>query len=348
MRRCPKNIVVIRFSAMGDVVMVNPILKKIREQYPDVHITMVTSPQFVPFFEDIDGVSVFSADLKHNYKGKRGIFKLFLDIRKLHRVDAIIDLHDVIRTKILRALFKLMFRKVYVIEKGRSEKKMLCGVKNKLFAPLRRTIDRYYDCFQKAGIVVDRVYDIKNEPKHLPIAASKFLGKKECIWLGIAPFAQHKGKVYPINLMEQVIEKLSMHSNLKIMLFGGGKEERFITENLAEKYPQCVSIIGKLNLKEELALISNLDCMVSMDSSSAHMAGISGVKVLTIWGATHPYAGFVTYGQSESDAISVDLDCRPCSVFGNKPCYKESYECMYSIAPSMVIEKIESVLNLKS
>lgn len=348
MKLSPKNIVVIRFSAMGDVAMVNPILIKIREQYPDVHITMVTSPQFAPFFEDIDGVSVFSADLKNNYKGKRGIFKLFLDIKKLHRVDAIVDLHDVIRTKILRALFRLTLRKVYVIEKGRDEKKLLCAAKNKFFVPLQRTIDRYYDAFQRAGIVLDRIYEIKNKKIELPKAASKLLGEKDSVWLAIAPFAQHKGKIYPINLMEQVIEKLSTHSNLKILLFGGGKEERFITENLAEKYPQCISVIGKLTLKEELALISNLDCMVSMDSSSAHMAGINGVKVLTIWGATHPYAGFLTYGQSEKDAISVDLECRPCSVFGNKPCYKDSYECMYSIAPMVIVEKIESVLNLKS
>ncbi|MEG1635048.1 MAG: glycosyltransferase family 9 protein [Rikenellaceae bacterium] len=346
MKRRPKNIVVIRLSAMGDVVMISPIIAKILEQYPDVNITMVTSPQFVPFFQDIEGVSVFSVDLRNDYKGKRGIFRLFLDIKRLHRVDAIIDLHDVIRTKILRALFRLTMKKVYVIEKGRSDKKQLCLQKNKVFRPLRRTIDRYYDCFQKAGFIVDRIYKIKNDPKPMSTTASKLLGKKESVWLGIAQFAQHKGKVYPINLMEQVIEKLSTHNNLKIMLFGGGKEERFITENLAEKYPQCVSIIGKLSLREELALISNLDCMVSMDSSSAHMAGINGVKVITIWGATHPYAGFLTYGQNEEDVISVNLECRPCSVFGNKPCYKESYECMYSISPAMVIEKIENVLSL--
>jgi ADP-heptose:LPS heptosyltransferase len=87
--------------------------------------------------------------------------------------------------------------------------------------------------------------------------------------------------------------------------------------------------------------MSHLDLMLSMDSANMHLASLTGVPVISIWGATHPYAGFMGYGQNPDNAIQTSLPCRPCSIYGNKPCMSKDYACLNDIRPETVLEKIQ-------
>jgi ADP-heptose:LPS heptosyltransferase len=77
-----------------------------------------------------------------------------------------------------------------------------------------------------------------------------------------------------------------------------------------------------------------------------HLASLLGTTVVSVWGATHPYAGFTGWRQSPENIVQIDKPCRPCSVYGNKKCYRDDapYACMKEISPSMIIEKIMSVV----
>ena len=165
-------------------------------------------------------------------------------------------------------------------------------------------------------------------------------------WIGIAPFAQHQGKMYPLDLIEKVIDKLSASNNYKIMLFGGGAHEIKALNALEKRFENTISVAGKLKFKEELALISNLDGMLSMDSANGHLSAMQGVKTLTIWGVTHPFAGFVPFNQPQNHQILPNLEQYPnlpCSIYGNKIC--EGYEdVMRSINPQMVVDKIVAII----
>ena len=90
--------------------------------------------------------------------------------------------------------------------------------------------------------------------------------------------------------------------------------------------------------------MSHLDVMVSMDSANMHMASLVNIPVVSIWGATHPLAGFMGYHQSLDNAVQTDMDCRPCSIYGQKPCQFGDYRCMMAITPQMIVEKIANVL----
>ncbi len=94
--------------------------------------------------------------------------------------------------------------------------------------------------------------------------------------------------------------------------------------------------------------MSHLDVMISMDSANMHLASLTGTPVVSIWGATHPYAGFVGWAQKPSNILQVDLPCRPCSIYGNKPCARGDMECMHRISPESVVAKVEEVLAGKS
>jgi len=108
---------------------------------------------------------------------------------------------------------------------------------------------------------------------------------------------------------------------------------------------QCCQV-GKIvsSLKEELILMSHLDVMLSMDSANMHLASLTATPVVSVWGATHPCAGFMGWRQPEENAIQATLDCRPCSIYGQKTCRRGDYACLNMIKPETIAERIDQIL----
>ena len=337
------HILVIRLSAMGDVAMTVPVLRAFSLQYPNVKITVVSRPFFKPFFDDIENITFFPIDLKERHKGFLGLLRLFSDLRKLN-IDAVADLHNVLRSKIIRILFALNGKKVAATDKGRQEKKALTKLTIKAISPTKTMFDRHCETFEKLGFQINLYNPTFPKKAILSEEIINITGKKEENWIGIAPFAQYESKVYPIDLMQQVIDDLAKNASNKILLFGGGNEEIKKLNQLKNNHKNVIVLAGKTNLKEELAIISNLNVMLSMDSGNAHIAAMLGVKVITLWGATHPFAGFQPFHQPDDFCLTSDrkqYPFLPTSVYGNKKV--AGYEnAMRTILPSQVIEKINS------
>lgn len=340
-----KHLLVIRLSALGDVAMTVPVLRTLLDQHPDLSVTLLTRKFFAPMFDEIPRLSVYEADVKGKHKGMKGLYKLSKELQAL-QIHAVADLHNVLRSKILKLFFRAGGLKVVQIDKGRAEKKALTREKNKVFEPLKTTHERYADVFRKLGYdlhLSDHVFPAKKQrtPKIMEV-----IGTDTNKWVGVAPFAAFQGKMYPFDLMEKVIEKLSVRGDCKIILFGGGNQEREILESLEPKYANVISVVGKLSFEEELSLISNLDVMVSMDSGNAHLAAMYGVQTITLWGVTHPFAGFYPFGQPEENALLSDREqypLIPTSVYGNK--VPRGYEdVMRSVKPAQVVQKIKDAL----
>lgn len=339
------HILVIRLSAMGDVAMTVPVLRAFSLQYPNVKITVVSRPFFKPFFDDIENITFFPIDLKERHKGFLGLLRLFSDLRKLN-IDAVADLHNVLRSKIIRTLFALNGKNVAATDKGRQDKKALTKLAIKTISPTKTMFDRHCETFEKLGFQINLNNLTFPEKAILSDEIINITGKKEENWIGIAPFAQYDSKVYPIDLMQQVIDDLAKNTSNKILLFGGGNEEIKKLNQLKSKYENVLVLAGKTNLKEELAIISNLNVMLSMDSGNAHIAAMLGVKVITLWGATHPFAGFQPFHQPDDFCLTSDrkqFPFLPTSVYGNKKI--TGYEnAMRTILPNTIIDKIEKEL----
>ena len=341
-----KHIAVIRLSAMGDVAMTVPVIRAFVAQNTEVKLTIVSRPFFQPFFHGIENVNFFAVDVKGRHKGFFGLMKLYSDLKKLN-VDAVADLHNVLRSQVVRSLFALSRNKVAFTDKGRAEKKALTRSKNKIFQPVKSMVDRHVDTFKKLGFDVDLSNPKFPEKAKLSNEILQLTGEKlQDKWIGIAPFAQYESKVYPMDLMQQVIDDLASKSNIKIFLFGGGKKEIEVLNSLTKGKANVINVAGKLNLQQELQLISNLDVMLSMDSGNAHIAAMLGRKVVTLWGATHPFTGFKPFNQPMENCLTADREqypLLPTSVYGNKKV--EGYEnTMRTISPEKVVEKINSNL----
>jgi len=338
-----KHILVLRFSAMGDVAMTVPVVKAVLSQNPDATITFVSRPEFEDFFAGIPRLTFYPADLKGKFKGFPGIVRLFRELKKHSKYHALGDLHDTLRSKILRRLFRLSGLTYAFIDKGRDEKKLLTRYPDKVFKPLKSTFERYADVFRKLELQITLDNQLIINPKALPSVVSAITGQKTNTWIGVAPFAKHKGKIYPLEHTEQVLELLSK-KNTHVFLFGGSALEEEICLAWEQKFTNVTSLVRKITMEQELALISNLDVMMSMDSAGMHLASLEGVPVVSVWGATHHYAGFLGYGQSEGNIVADDIECRPCSIYGNKPCFRKDYACLYNIAPETIAGKIAAFI----
>jgi ADP-heptose:LPS heptosyltransferase len=340
----PGHLLIIRLSALGDVAMSVPVIKVLTENYPKLRITLISRPQYKPLFDDIPNLSFLAAEVYGKHKGL-GLLRLAKEARS-KGVVAVADLHNVIRSKIITRYFKLHNLKVAAIDKGRPEKKALTRKQNKVFKQLRSTHQRYADVFSELGFSIDLEQFNRSPRKEINQKLQNIVGGSTQKWVGIAPFAAFKSKMYPLESMEKVIQKLDDSGKFRILLFGGGSHENKILSALEKKYASTVNIAGRLTFREELDLISNLDIMLSMDSANGHMAALFGIPVITLWGVTHPFAGFKPIHQPEDNQLLANLKefpLIPTSVYGNK--YPKGYEnAIGSISPESISNKIIELL----
>lgn len=322
-----KRILAYRFSAFGDVAMLVPVFREFLEQYPNVEIVMLSRKNFQDLFSGIPRLHFKGIDLK-NYQGIFGLKKLSDSIYQEFQPNVVGDFHNVLRSQILNFFFRLKGLKIHQLDKGRKEKKGLVKINNLHKIQLKPSTERYADIFRKMGY-----------PLELSHQLNPLIENKEGI--GFAPFAQHFGKVLPLKKSFELVKEIAQ--TRKVYFFGGGKIEIEILSQWEKEIPNTKSLAGKLSLKEELERIAQLEAMISMDSANMHLASLVGTRCISIWGATHPFAGFLGYGQSYEDVIQVeDLTCRPCSIFGNKKCYREDWACLNEIDIKKILLRIES------
>ena len=345
-----EHLLVIRFSALGDVAMTVPVVYALAQQYPDVRITVLSRNFARPLFDDLlPNINFMEADLKREYHGITGLNSLY---RRLlaKQFTAIADLHSVLRSSYLRMRFNLDHYKVAHIDKHRKDRRRITSSSNKQLIQLPTSFQNYADVFARLGYPVNVQFrsifsEDGGDMNLLPESLPRPTVGQPCI--GIAPFAAHEGKIYPVRLMEQVVEQLlAKHPDTRIYLFGKGQREDETFPKWCAAHPQCVYVSQHLNnLRDELILMSHLQVMVSMDSANMHLASLVATPVVSVWGATPPFTGFMGWNQSPENAIQIPLECRPCSIYGQKPCLRGDYACMRNIAPEQIVNRVELILN---
>jgi|SRR5690625_4086788 len=322
------RILVLRFSAFGDVAMTIPVIREFVQQNPKVEIIYVSREKFKDLFDDIPNFTFYPADLDGKHKGILGLYRLSKELKSLG-ITEVADLHNVLRTKIIRKF--LSHPKTAMLDKARNERKALVRKENKVRKQLKPMVERYADVFRELGF--------KFELKHqLPESS---IVKENAI--GIAPFAMYEGKMYALDKMLTVALNIA-EKGVKVYLFGGKKESE-ILESWEKLNPNIQSIAGKYDLKTELEIIRKIKLMVSMDSANMHLASLVGTRVISIWGNTHPFMGFLGYGQSWDDVIQDEsMEFRPTSVFGKEPKNAEKIDYFQNISSDSVVDKIVMAL----
>lgn len=345
-----RTVLISRFSALGDVAMTIPVIYSACRCYPDVRFVMVTRPQMTAMFVNAPAnLTLAGADVNKDYAGIGGIRRLCAELVEKYSPDVYVDLHNVLRTRLMSAFLRLAGIPTARLFKARAHRRALTRSRNKVMLPLISQRARYSEAFFKAGLPITDCFDglyhghgTADPGLFAAITAPKPPGER---WIGIAPFAAHNGKIYPPELMEKVIAMLQERADsglpLRIFLFGGGADEVRRLTAWADRFPAARSLAGlKAGFSAELALINHLDVMLSMDSANMHLAAIAGAPTVSVWGATHPYCGFEGWRQTDDGTIQLPLSCRPCSVFGDKPCRNGDLLCLRGIKPDVIFNKL--------
>lgn len=348
-RRGLKNVLIARFSAITDVVLTIPVVYSACRSYPDVNFYLITRKSMTSIFINAPkNLKLIGVDIKNEYKGIGGMRRLRNEMRRDYNIDAFVDLQGDSRSRILRFGCHLHNILTSCINEGQGSQRKLIRPNNKIMLPLTSMRARYREAFFRLGLPVQEHFEGiygKNKADSKIFADITAPKGKDEIWIGIAPFAKHRGKVYPLELMEKVIADLSQITHAKIFLFGGGDDEQKTLSEWENRYERVVSFSDKYRgFPIEMALMSHLDVMLSMDSANMHLASLVGTTVVSIWGATHPYCGFKGWRQLETNTIQLPMTCRPCSMFGDKPCRKGDYHCLAGIPSQFVIDKVRSLI----
>lgn len=332
------TILISRLSALGDVAISVPIIQQLHLLNPSAKIVFVTKRNNCQLFENLNFVEVFVPDFNATHKGIFGIFRLFIELNKKYSPDVYIDLHNVIRTQLLRLFFSLTGINTYNIDKGKIEKRKLIKRKNKNLKPLKTTYQRYIDVFIKANFQIST----KSIPDY-PIIKSQKVDNliKDNSFIVFAPFAAHSNKIYPVDKSYQLANLLS--KKFIIYILGSGEREKQIVEKWQNQ--RIISLIGKFKLQEEIYLMSRSKAVLTMDSANMHLAALTKTTIFSLWGPTHPYLGFIPFNRNNLVIVQKELFCRPCSVYGNKKCYIKTIECM-NIEPQQISNIIFSTLKI--
>lgn len=327
---------------MGDVAISAPLVKEYARQNPDAEFFMLSQPRYEAMFAGVENLTFLPFNTKHSAPdycgGALSVMRRARQIIKQYSITQVADIHDVLRTKLMRLglIDKIIGKRVKcrVIDKHRPERARLIRAKNKILSPITPSQRCMEEVFIKLGF-----RDLRFA-LHTDFIAPKPLASGGVHKIGIAPFAGHKGKEWPIEYMEEVVKRLSEDNHNRIYLYGGGSREIAIMEKWAAQYPLTELVAGKKTLQEELNSMAELNVMISMDSANMHLASLVGVPVISLWGATHPFAGYNGWRQNPLNAVQVDLPCRPCSIFGAKPCTRGDYACLTQLTPDMVLQKL--------
>ena len=379
------SLLIIRLSALGDVAMLVPVVKALASQHSDIKITVLSVRFLQPLFEGIaDNVHFIAFDKKGEHKGFAGLNRLFRQLQAEHFTH-IADCHDVLRTKYLRLRFRLQLSALFgkmpriaSIDKHREGKRALTRDENKQLVQQPTSFENYAETIDKVlGTEINAECRMQNDfpTNNNAQPNSAFSIQHSALKIGIAPFAAHPGKIYPLEKMQEVVRQL-LARGCRIYLFGAGDKEMAVfrkwqsefkriqnsefriqndspTNNNAQPNYQLSIVNCQLNIAadvlkaegrkgigEEVKLMGELDVMLTMDSGNQHLAALSGTRVVSVWGATHPLAGFRAWRQSEEDCVQLDMPCRPCSIYGNKPCKHGDYPCLKNISPEEIVNKI--------
>ena len=313
---------IIRLATLGNVAMTVPVVASLSKRYPNDRFILAAKKDLSAMFASMPNVEFQEVD---NHLDWEGVFRLWRVWRD--KTDAVIDLQDVPRTRVLRFLLRLSGKRVTSVRYGRVRKHIITifGIGKK---QLPSEFARYRDAFRRAGLETNEAFESLPVNGTSAQAVAERFGQKEGRWIGLAPFAKSRSNMLPYRVTKDIIEKLTQDAETRVFLFGAGQVECEMLRQWASVFPRTKSVAGQLSLKEELELMRQLDVMICMDSANQHLSSLVGLRAVSVWCATHPMIGFAGWKQNPEDIIQRhDLRCRPCTCHGTNHCRYGNFAC---------------------
>jgi|YNPMSStandDraft_1061717.scaffolds.fasta_scaffold00017_30 heptosyltransferase-2 len=328
------NILIARFSSIGDVVLTTPILRALKEQLPNSQITYLSSMPMASILENnpfIDKIFLFNKN--DSKKEIQSLKNQILEFNSNQPYDLVVDLQNNLRSKLM---LSGLFKKKLKFNKNRLYKLALVHFKYFTKEP-QHVVERYFDTLKPLKIVN------KNYKPEIFINTELQSNKNEII-IGIAHGANHLTKQWLPEYYATLINLLSDKYNAIFYLFGNSREAENATKIFDLAKAKIIDYTGKLSLKETICKISQCDYFISNDTGLMHIASALRIPIIAIFGSTVPELGFAPYGIPYRIA-QIELGCRPCTHIGRNRCPRKHFDCMRRLTPTDVFTQFEHLLN---
>ena len=332
------KILVIRFSSLGDVVLITPLFQKIKHLYPSSHVTFLTDCKFIDLFgtdPNIDRI------IPYDVSGESLMYLLrYLKKIREERYDIIIDCHVIPRSLFFLFLGRPARRRR--LNKFSIQRRLMVKSHNRKRIP--HIVDRYLATFigKNGNDYKPKIYLEKREIEKIKSLLSKKKGSKKVV--GFAPGASKKAKMWQLEKLQNLALTLTEKNNVYIILFGNKNEISVVKRIQEELQDRCLNLVGKTGIRELALFLNGCDVLFSADSGAMHIAVAVGTPVVSIFGPTVPEFGFTPYNQ-KSVVVSKPLPCRPCSLHGTDTCPLGHHNCMKLIEVEEVRMEIERLLH---
>ena len=325
---------ILRLATLGNVAMTVPVVASLSKRYPNDRFIFAAKKDLGAMFVSMPNVEFYEVD---NHLDWTGVFALWRRLRD--KIDAVVDLQDVPRTRVLRALMRLSGKQVTSVRYGRWRKHLIT-VFGLWQEQLPSEFARYQEAFRRAGLETNDGFESLPENGSAAQVVVERFGVKEGRWIGLAPFAKSKSNMLPYRVTKDIIELLTKDQNTRVFLFGAGAVECEMLRQWASVFPRTESVAGQLKLKEELELMRKLDVMICMDSANQHLSSLVGLRAVSVWCGTHPMIGFAGWKQKPEDIVQRnDLRCRPCTCHGTNHCRYGNFACR-DIKAETIVQQI--------
>lgn len=322
------KILIIRLSSLGDILLTTPFIRAIKSQFPDIKIDMLLREEYA------DVVKI------NPYLNKKFLFKkddksnnVLIEQLKNTNYELVIDLQNNLRSKKIVSSLKTTSVK---FDKRSFDKFLLVNFKINKLKEAPQIPVRYSNTIQ----------DLKLDKGGLDLFTDKsaneeLIGNNSLI--GFCPGARHFTKRWLKEYFVELGNKLTQ-DGYTIVLFGG-RIDKEICEEINKAIPGSINLANDDDLLQTVADMKLCKVVVCNDSGLMHTATATGTKVIAIFGSTVKELGFAPYNCNNLILENNSLTCRPCSHIGRSNCPKKHFDCMKSIKPGFVFEKIQSIIS---
>ncbi len=325
------EILIIRLSSMGDILLTTPLIRSIKKKYPDIKISFLLKEQYKAILSNnpyISKIYLYNKDAGANKN---------IEINNLNSVkfDLIIDLQNNLRSRAVT--FKLNSR-VLRFHKKTFLKFLLVKFKINKLRNSPPIPERYAESLKNFDLD-DEGLDLFKPEILLPEL------KKDNKYIGFAPGSRHFTKMWPEKYFIDLGNYL-LKSGYSIVLFGG-KDDKDTCARISGGIPGSVNLSNDDDIMSTAVNMALCRAMICNDSGMMHVGCALKIPVLAIFGSTVEEFGFVPY-KNRSIVLGNDgLSCRPCTHIGRDSCPKKHFKCMMEVTPLVAFNKLKLLLEYR-
>jgi heptosyltransferase-2 len=322
-----KKILLIRFSSMGDVILITPLLSYIHTRHPDCSVSVVTYSLYASLFEDDDRVDrVYATDRK----------LAGLDAALRSRWDQVIDLQNSKRSRSLCRLLRpapvFRFRKLHW------RRLALLLLRVNTYRNRHGVAGRYIEAFAQAPVESDAIPPLRlgalSDPIDLPDSNRPALA--------IFPGAAWKNKRWPARYYAQISREFR-DRGWQILIIGSDAEAALICTLAEDIGAHAYGYPGVFSLKKAAALLARCSLAAGNDTGLIHLARAAGTPTAIVYGSTTRHFGFFPYGHTPHAVLERKILCRPCHPHGGNLCLRGGRPCLTGIRPDCMIRALNSL-----